>query len=298
VSEVEVYPAPTVEEELDAAASKLRQAGFTTPRQEALELWAAVSGATPGAAWIQAKRPAAPDLLVRFREAVRRRAAGEPLQYAAGVCGFRTLDLAIDHRALIPRPETEGLVELVLEWAEDRWRAVPQWGDALDLGTGSGCIALSLTAEGRFRRIVATDISADALDLAATNRARLCPSTPVELRLGDWFEAVRGERFDVIVSNPPYIARGELGELERSVRQFEPQVALDGGVDGMLHIEAILREARGYLREGGLLAIEIDARRSQAALEAARERGWKGVRLEVDLWGRPRYLLAQPGGEA
>lgn len=288
----------TIEEELEAAALALRQAGVVDPRREALELWAAVSGATPGAVWAHAGRPAPPALAGRFREAVRRRAAGEPLQYAAGVCGFRTLDMKIDSRALIPRPETEGLVELVLEWAAERWGDAPQWGDALDLGTGSGCIALSLAAEGRFRRIVATDLSAGALDLAAENLARVEPGTSVELRAGSWFEPVRGERFDVIVSNPPYIATGELAGLERSVREFEPLVALDGGGDGMVHIEAILKEARGYLRDGGLLALEIDAGRRAAALEAARVHGWVKVRVEADLWGRPRYLLAQLGGKA
>ncbi len=296
MSDVAVWRAETIGEALEAAASTLRQAGITAPRREALELWAAVSGVAPGAIWIDAGRPAAPDLVDRLRDAVRRRAAGEPLQYAAGSCGFRTLDLAIDRRALIPRPETEGLVELVLKWARDRWGDASQWGDALDLGTGSGCIALSLAAEGCFRRIVATDVSTEALDLAAVNLARVKPRSTVELRAGSWFEPVRGERFDVIVSNPPYIASDELGGLERSVREFEPLLALDGGDDGMLHISVILTEGRGYLHHGGLLALEIDAQRWRAALEAAREQGWSGLRVEPDLWGRPRYLLAQLGG--
>lgn len=297
MSEIEVCGAGTVEELLQAAASELGAAGVTAPRREALELWAAASGTTPGAAWMHATRPAAPDVAARFREAVRRRAAGEPLQYAAGICGFRTLDLVIDRRALIPRPETEGLVELVLKWATDRWGTASEWGDALDLGTGSGCIALSLAAEGRFRRVVATDISREALDLAAANVARVETRTPVELRAGFWFGPVRGERFDVIVSNPPYIATGELAGLEWSVRECEPWVALDGGDDGMRHIAVILREARAYLHEGGLVALEIDATRWRAALGAAREQGWSQVRIEADLWGRPRYLVAQPGGK-
>jgi release factor glutamine methyltransferase len=298
VSEVEVRATPTIEEALNVAALELAQAGLAAPRREALELWAALAGETPGAVWLRAGRPAARDLLVRFREAVRRRAAGEPLPYAAGLCGFRTLELKIDRRALIPRPETEGLVELVLRWAAGRWGDSPHWGAALDLGTGSGCIALSLAVEGRFRRIVATDVSGAALDLAAANLARVRPPTPVELREGWWFEPVRGERFDVIVSNPPYIARGELAGLDRSVREFEPLLALDGGEDGMLHLALLLGEAGGYLHQGGLLALEIDAARWRAAVEIAREHGWGGLRIEADLWGRPRYLLAELGGRA
>lgn len=297
MSEIGVCGAKTVGELLQAAALELGGAGVRSPRREALELWAAVSGTTPGAAWIQAARPAAADVAARFREAVRRRVAGEPLQYAAGLCGFRTLDLAIDRRALIPRPETEGLVELVLKWARDRWGTAAEWGEALDLGTGSGCIALSLAVEGRFRRVVATDISREALDLAAANVARVETRTPVELRAGFWFGPVQGERFDVIVSNPPYIATGELAGLERSVREFEPRVALDGGDDGMRHIAVILREARAYLHDGGLVALEMDATRWRAALGTAREQGWSEVRVEVDLWGRPRYLVAQSGGK-
>lgn len=297
MSEIGVCGAKTVGELLQAAALELGGAGVRSPRREALELWAAVSGTTPGAAWIQAARPAAADVAARFREAVRRRAAGEPLQYAAGTCGFRTLDLALDRRALIPRPETEGLVELVLKWARDRWGTAAEWGEALDLGTGSGCIALSLAVEGRFRRVVATDISREALDLAAANVARVETRTPVELRAGFWFGPVQGERFDVIVSNPPYIATGELAGLERSVREFEPRVALDGGDDGMRHIAVILREARAYLHDGGLVALEMDATRWRAALGTAREQGWSEVRVEVDLWGRPRYLVAQSGGK-
>lgn len=212
-----------------------------------------------------------------------------PRQYREGIAGFRLLELVVDRRVLIPRPETEGLVEQVLRLAAARGEG----GTVLDLGTGSGCIALSLATEGRFSRIVATDVSPDALAVARLNADRVGPDRMPEFRLGAFFAPVRGERFDVIVSNPPYIAGPEYAELDPGVRDFEPRVALESGPDGLAHTRAILRAAPDHLVPGGLLALEVDSRRADASAALARDSGLGDLRVEPDVFGRPRFLLAR-----
>ena len=216
----------------------------------------------------------------------------EPRAYVEGIAGFRLLDLVVDRRVLIPRPETEGLVERVLAWAHRRWGG-GEGGAVLDLGTGSGCIALSLASEGRFSRVVATDVSQEALAVARLNAARVRPERLPEFRLGAFFAPVRGERFDVIVSNPPYIAAGEYAELDPSVRDFEPRLALESGADGLAHTRAILDAAPDHLEPGGLVALELDSRRAEPAAAIARARGFRDVRVERDVFDRPRFLLAR-----
>jgi release factor glutamine methyltransferase len=224
-------------------------------------------------------------------------AEARPRQYVEGVAGFRLLDLAVDPRVLIPRPETEGLVELVLAWCqgggEREAGSATRHLSVLDLGTGSGCIALSLATEGRFARIVATDVSPAALEVARANIAAVAPGLVPELRLGSLFEPVVGERFDVVVSNPPYIAEPEYADLEASVRDFEPRLALVSGPDGLKHTRAILERAGDHLRPGGLVALEIDSRRGEVSAEIARDCGLGDVRVRRDVFGRPRFLLAR-----
>jgi len=266
---------------LDLAAERLRRAGLPAPRREAERLWRAVADRLA-----PAPRREDRDVLHRaFEEATLRRASGEPWQYAAGYAGFRQLDLLCDARALIPRPETEGLIDLALSLA-------PR-GSALDLGTGSGCIALALAYEGRYDRVAAVDRCARALSLARENGTRLGLS--VDWRLGDWTAPVRGELFDLIVSNPPYIAQAELPALERGVRDWEPLGALDGGRDGLRALRRVLRLAPAVLGPGGLLLLEIDSRRAAASQGLAESLGWVDVRVFQDLYGRDRYVAARRG---
>jgi len=300
-----VPPRSALGEVLDAGALVLGQAGVADARREARLLWATLTETTVTRMWLDPRAAVSADVLERFDDLVRRRVAGEPQAYVIGTAAFRTLHLAVTRDTLIPRPETEGLVEHVLRWGAERRapRAEPLRGPgprahdylpvALDIGTGTGCIALSLAVEGRFQCVVATDISEAALAMAAANREAIAPAVPVEFRRGSLFAPIApGERFDVIVANPPYITDREYVELDPSVRDWEPRVALVAGADGMHHVRALLAGAGARLVPGGLLAIEVDSRRAERACAAARAGGWPDARIDVDLFGRPRYLLA------
>src|SRR5689334_11052888 len=154
------------------------------------------------------------------------------------------------------------------------------------MGTGSGCIALSLATEGTFAKVIATDVSPGAIQVAAVNVARVAPKTPVEVREGSWLEPLGKEQVDAIVSNPPYVTAAEFDSLDSSVRKFEPRLALVGGVDGLEPTRVLLAQAARYLAPGGLLALELDSRRARAAEEVARGAGWHNARLEADVFGQ------------
>jgi release factor glutamine methyltransferase len=282
----------TIADALDAAARRLVASGITDARREARALWAAVAdgAVTAGGVWLERDRAPAPDVARRFDEAVSRRAEGVPFAYAAGRIAFRTLNLAIDSRALIPRPETEGLVDLVL-----RTLGPPNTGPrgaVADIGTGSGCIALSLAVEGSFDRVIGVERAAAAAALARENVARVRPAVPVEIREGDLLGPLTGERLRAIVSNPPYLTETEYEDLEPTVRSWEPRDALVSGSDGLDATRRLLAGARGLLQPGGFLALEIDERRAAVARALARAYHWTQVAVYEDLFGRPRYLLA------
>ncbi|UCG88832.1 MAG: peptide chain release factor N(5)-glutamine methyltransferase [Gemmatimonadota bacterium] len=278
---------------LAEATDSLKRANIADARREALTIWASLAGLDIGQVWLLQQETADAPMVERFGRALARRLAGEPFAYVVGTAGFRTLDLAVDSRVLIPRPETEGLVERVLAWSARRWTGgVGSWGTVVDVGTGSGCVALSLAAEGRFRRVLATDTAAAALDVARHNYETVAPGTPVEFHLGAGLDPVHDAEPDVIVSNPPYLTAAEFAALDRCVRDYEPRAALVGGSDGMEQISALLFDAMDVLAAGGLLAIEIDSSRADLAWRLAREAGWHSARVEADLFARQRYLLA------
>ncbi|MBD0320204.1 MAG: peptide chain release factor N(5)-glutamine methyltransferase, partial [Gemmatimonadetes bacterium] len=218
-----------------------------------------------------------------------RRAKREPLQYIEGEAHFRDLRLRVDPRVLIPRPETEQLVQRVLDWAAARPGLA-----AADVGTGSGAIALALATEGTFRRVVATDVEPGALEAARANHAAAAPESPVEFRLGDGLAPLAGERFDVLVSNPPYIGMVERPSLDAEVRDWEPATALFAGEDGLEVIRRLVAGAAEVLRPGGLLALEIGEGQGAAVSELVRAAGGFGApRVEKDLAGRDRIVLAE-----
>lgn len=228
----------------------------------------------------------------RIEQAARRRATGEPSAYCVGSAPFRELVLQVDRRVLIPRPETEVVVGEALRITADR-----PGGIAVDIGTGSGAIALSLATEGRFERVIATDLSDDALAVASANAARVAlaqpAATPVEFRQGADLAPLAGVLARVIVSNPPYIAYSEAAALPRSVRDWEPTVALLAADDGMARYDAILTGAHGLLEPLGWVVFEVDARRAQQTAALATARGYQQVRVVHDLTGRERVVLAQ-----
>ena len=272
------------------AAGVFEERGFENPRLEAELLLAGVLGMRRLDLYLQHDRPLSPDELDRYRGAVRRRLKHEPLQYVLGTAAFRHLELAVDRRVLIPRPETEVLVGLVLDWAVAR----PRPKRALDIGTGSGAIALSLAAEGGFDDIVATDISADALSVASVNAGRSGLDGQVEFRRGSLFDAVAGEQFTVVVSNPPYIADADRDTLAPEVRDHEPALALFGGATGLDLVRALIEAAPAHLETGGLLALELGLDQGAAVLALLESTGaFSGARIVADLTGRPRFALAE-----
>jgi release factor glutamine methyltransferase len=267
---------------LHEAAAELAAGGVSDPRREALRLWVEL-GASPADAIVDGEVLAESALAGALREAVRRRVAGEPFAHVAGRIGFRTLILRTDRRALIPRPETEGLVDLLL----GRVRT----GRVADIGTGTGCFALSLAAEGGFERIVAVDRSAAALALGRENREAL--RLPVTFVRGDLCGPLRAGGLDAMISNPPYLTEREYAELDPSVKAWEPAEALVSGPDGLRATTRLLREARDVLRPGGWLAVEVDCSRAGEAATRAESLGWMDVAIHADLFGRERYLLAR-----
>ena len=201
--------------------------------------------------------------------------------------------LQVDSRVMTPRAESVGLIDHVLAWG--RARGGLPWGIAADIGTGSGAIALALATEGNFSRIIATDISAAALDVAKANRDAVSPPVPVEFREGFLLEALGGEPVDAIVSNPPYLTARDVEELPAPVREAEPvELALDGGQDGLGLTWRLLLRAHPLLKPGGLLAVQVDRRRVNRAPELARSAGWTSVRTGKGTDGVKRYLLATP----
>ncbi len=290
----------SVREVLEDAADRLAASGLPTSRREATMLWAAVAGAgtKPGDVWLQRDQEPAAGLVDRFCRAVERRASGVPFAYAVGRTGFRTLDLKLDARALIPRPETEGLVDLVLRAMRETGKGKGEtWGAVADIGTGCGCIALALAVEGDFERVIAVERSAAAAALARENVALVQPPVPVEVREGDLLAPLTGERFRAIVCNPPYLTEAEYIALDPAVRLFEPREALVSGADGLTTTRALLTGAPALLEAGGFVALEIDERRVDQVRALALRHGWSRVAVYDDLFGRPRFLLAGPEGE-
>jgi release factor glutamine methyltransferase len=259
-------------------------------RREALFLLTGLLGIKPAAISLQVDRLLDDRELAEYESRLARRAAGEPLQYIEGRAAFRDLWLRVDRSVLIPRPETEQLVQCVLDWCRGRDEL-----EAIDLGTGSGAISISLAVEGPFKNVVGVDISPEALKVARVNAREAAAEDKLDLRLGSLFDAVRaGERFDVIVSNPPYVAEREADTLPEEVREWEPAVALYAGPTGLEVIEQIVSAAPRYLDAGGLLALEVAPSVADAALDLVRgTRKYGKERILSDLAGQRRILLAE-----
>ena len=222
---------------------------------------------------------------------INERTSGRPIQYVIGKTNFYGIDLVVDERVLIPRPETEGLVEAVLKDVKERFGSETIGSPrVLDLCTGSGCIAAAVAANLPDAKIMATDISPKAFMVARHN---LSSYENVRVVRGDLFEAVAGEKFDYILSNPPYIPTKVIAGLQKEVKDFEPSLALDGGESGLDIIERILEEAADYLAENGKIFMEIGDDQALRIREFAQKTGnFKDFLVLKDLQGQDRVFVA------
>jgi release factor glutamine methyltransferase len=278
---------------LSELTAGLESAGVALARDEARDIVAAVLDVPRF--WPSTNTAALVDATAveEARSAAAARARGAPFAYAVGRAAFRHLTLAVDERVLIPRQETEVLIDLVLQ-AEEGGH-----GTVVDIGTGSGAIALALATEGSFERVIATDVSRGALDVAERNAAFVRDDlrAPVEFLHGSLLAPLAGTRARAIVSNPPYIAFAEAEALPPSVRDWEPPLALLSGEEGLAASRAIIRDSVAVLESGGLLALEVDTRRASLVAEALAASGaYHDVAMHLDLTGRERFVLARRRG--
>ena len=262
--------------------------GVESPRLNAEILIGHALGLKRMQLYLQFERVLTETELDQIRPLVRRRGQREPLAYIVGETDFHGLRLKTDRRALVPRPETEGLVELVVQ------TCVPPPARILDLGTGGGCIALALGRAFPEAQVTAVDASEEALALARENATATGLAARVQFVRSDWYAALPAEsRFDAIVANPPYLTATEAAEAHPEVRVFEPAVALTAAEEGLAALQTIVAGARAHLAPGGLLALETGIAhhaRLLALLEAA---GFRERSSHRDLTGRDRYLLAR-----
>jgi len=281
----------TVLKLIEWSGQYLEEKGVERGRLDAEHLLAHAMSTTRLDLYLQYDRLLSGLELDQYRPLLTRRARREPLQYILGRAGFRNLELEVDQAVLIPRPETEILVDEVLQWVSENKLKNPV---ALDIGTGSGAIALSLVHEGPFSRVVATDTSSVALEVATRNSLMSGFSDRVDFRLGKFYEPLTvGEVFEVIVSNPPYVADGEAQDLEPEIREWEPGAALYAGPDGLAALRRIATGVGPYLKPGGLLALEVGLGQATYIMELLENTGkFRTVRVCRDLSGCERVVLA------
>ena len=274
-------------EVLRATAEYFTRHDVESPRLNAEHLAAHVLGKKRIELYMEVDRPLGERELAPLRELMRKRAAGVPLQHLLGTVEFHKRVFATDARALIPRPETELFMELVLK------EALPESPRILDVGTGSGVIALTLAGELPTADVTAVDVSPDALALARENAERLALTGRVQWVSSDLLEAVEGA-FDLIIANLPYIPGGEIAGLAREV-QHDPVLALDGGPVGTEIMERLIDQARGHLKPGGRLALEIGIDQSAPLAAELERQNYRDIRPVADYQGILRFLFATYG---
>ena len=286
------------------ARSRLAASEVASGPMDARFITEEAAGFEPGEWFLRRGEPATEKGVARFDAMLSRRLLGEPLQYVLGHWGFRRLDLMVDRRVLIPRPETETLVDLALTElaAVEAATAVPADGSrrepvVVDLGTGSGAIALAVAVEHPRARVWGTDVSPDALTVARANLAGVGrPGSRVRLVAGDWYSALPPElrgNVDLVTANPPYISPGD--EVDEAVTGWEPEGALIGGGDGFADVAAVIEGASTWLRPGGVIVVEMDPAQVARARLRAEAAGLVDVAVHEDQLGRSRFLVAHRG---
>jgi len=277
----------TVRRLLEWTEDFLRKRGVESPRLEAQILLAHALGCSKIDLYVRHEEEAPESKRTAFREMIRKRADGMPVAYLVGYREFYSLQFAVTPDVLIPRPETETLVMEALRRIQSM--VAPR---VLDIGTGSGCVAISLAKQHKTAQLTAVDLSSAAIAVAAANADRHGVRSRVTFAEGDLFAPVSGQTFDLVVSNPPYIAHDEFPALDAGVRDFEPRSALDGGPDGLDYYRRIAAEVPAHLNPGGCVVVEIGPTQETAV------RDLFAARLEPsqtykDAAGRPRVVSAR-----
>ena len=281
----------TVLEIIQRSTEFLQQKGVDSPRLQIELMLAQVLNLPRLKLYLNFERVLTDAELGQLRQMVKRRAAREPLQHILGSISFCGLEIKCSRAALIPRPETELL-------AEHGWKLLstlnPQPSTAFDLGTGTGCLAIALAVHAPAACVHAVDISPEALVLARENAARHEVLERIQFIEGDAFAALpREARFDLIVSNPPYLATEEIKSLQPEVRDFDPMLALDGGADGLTFHRRIAREAPAFLKTGGRLMLEFADGQAEAVKELFSGEGWTIDQIVTDYGSHPRMMMAR-----
>lgn len=269
------------------AADDFARRGFSSPRLDAELLLGQVLHLDRIKLIVESTRPLDERELSAYRELIKRRRRGEPIAYIRGEREFYGLPFRVDARVLVPRPDSETLVETALRRTKPR----SLYGRALDLCTGSGCIAIAFARARPTWRVTGSDISAAALEVARDNSLRLGATHNTAWLLGDLFTPIaRDARFELITGNPPYIPAAEIAELAPDVRDFEPRLALDGGADGLDLVRRILQEAPAFLAANGVLALEIGFGQAPAVAELFQQRGFRDIERSRDYGGIERVV--------
>ena len=274
--------------EIARAAGRLKSAGVPDPRSEARLLMGYALGLARETVFGHADRPVTPAEAKRFESVVRRRVSREPAARILGCREFWSLPFRVTAATLIPRPETETVIEAALEAASGRERAI----DILDLGTGTGCLLLALLSELANARGLGVDASVEALEVAAANASALGLSDRARFRLGDWSKGLR-QRFDLIVANPPYIPEDEIGGLEPEVARFEPGLALSGGSDGLGCYRALAADIRRVMAPGARIVLEIGEGQGDGVTAILGAHGLEVTGRRGDLSDISRCLVAE-----
>ncbi len=275
----------TVQRVLDFSIGYLQEHGSDSPRLDAEILLAHSCGWQRIQLYTNYSQPLTQDQRGRMRDFIQRRAKAEPVAYLVGYREFFALDFAVNSSVLIPRPDTETLVREAIEVAKSL-----ESPSVLDIGTGSGCISISVAVNCPNANLTAVDISTDALGVATANAEKHNVTDRLRLLKSDVFENVPAERFELIVSNPPYIREDELATLMPDVREHEPVGALVGGGDGLDIVRRIVAEAPAFLATDGHLMIEVDGRQAEPVAQLLRESGYREVGIEKDLSGIQRVV--------
>ena len=280
----------TIADAIREGAAIFNDAGLAEARREAGGLLQHVIGRDRTFVLSHPEQQLTEDQLQTFQELIKRRAAGEPLQYLTAQQSFFGLEFEVTAGVLIPRPETELLVELALETIQGT-----QAPRICDVGTGSGCIAISLLHERKDAHAIAIDISAAAIEIAKRNAVRHQVESRLTFVHANCFSSLSQAEFsfDLIVSNPPYLAEDDFPGLQREVKDHEPREALAGGPDGLDVVRRLLSESDSFLKPGGHLLIEIGFNQASAVQSLIEEREWLGKGIKPDLQGIPRVVVLQ-----